>query len=317
MRASFLDKSTVDRGDLSFQPLEAELEECHYFDLTAPTEVVERIRNVEVVVSNKVVLAESELRQATNLKLICLAATGTNNVDLDAAKSLNIAVTNVTRYAAPAVAQHVFALILALSTRLLDYQKAVLEGAWQRHPFFCLLDFPITELAGKTIGIVGYGDLGQAVAKIARAFDMKVLIAQRVGSAQPQPDRIPLQQLLTEVDVLSLHCPLVAETRHLIGAEQLALMKPNALLINTARGAIVDEYALAHALRNHQIAGAGIDVLAEEPPVAGSPLIDGSLQNLIVTPHIAWATQEARQRLIDEIALNVRSFKLGEQRNIV
>ncbi len=315
MRASFLDKSTIDNGDLSFQRLEQELDECHYFDLTAPDEVVERIRAVEVVVSNKVFLGKEVLQQAGDLKLICLAATGINNVDLDAAKSLNITVTNVTRYATPAVAQHVFALILALSTRLVDYQKSVLQGAWQKHPFFCLLDYPITELAGKTIGIVGYGELGRAVAKIARAFDMEVLIAQRAGSSDVLPGRMPLAQMLSEVDVLSLHCPLVEQTRHLIGAEQLASMKPNALLINTARGAIVDEVALAQALRTHQIAGAGIDVLAEEPPVNGSVLIDPSLENLIVTPHIAWASYEARQRLIDEIAQNIRSFKLGERRN--
>ena len=269
-----------------------------------------------MVVTNKVVLDRDTLAGAEDLRLVCIAATGTNNVDLAAARELGIAVTNVARYATPAVVQHVFALILALTTRLPDYQRAVAAGAWQRHDAFCLLDHPIRELAGRTLGIVGFGELGQAVARVADAFGMSVLIAQRPGGP-PQAGRLPLDALLPRVDVLSLHCPLTDATRGLIGARELGLMRRDALLINTARGGLVDEAALAAALRGGDLGGAGVDVLTREPPAEGNPLLAADIPHLIVTPHTAWASREARQRLLDEVAANIAAFLAGQTRNRV
>jgi glycerate dehydrogenase len=203
-----------------------------------------------------------------------------------------------------------------LSTRLLDYQQAVRRGHWQACEQFCFLDYPIREIAGKTLGIVGYGGLGQAVARLGEAFGMEVLIAARPGTP-PAAERYALAWLLPRVDVLSLHCPLTPETRGLIGVDELALMKRDALLINTARGGIVDELALAHALRSGSIGGAGIDVLTSEPPVAGNPLLAGDIPNLMVTPHVAWASREARQRIVELVAHNISGFLVGYPRNVV
>jgi len=225
-------------------------------------------------------------------------------------------VCNVRGYATPAVVQHVFALILALRTRLVDYRRAVADGRWQRSPHFCLLDYPIRELTGSKLGIVGYGELGKAVARVAEAFGMQVLISQRPGGPE-RPGRLPLHELLHQVDILSLHCPLTPQTQGLIGGEALKLMRPDALLINAARGGIVDEAALASALRAGRLGGAGIDVLTEEPPLRGSPLLETGVPNLIVTPHIAWASRESRQRLVDEVARNIQAFLAGRPRNLV
>ena len=268
------------------------------------------------MISNKVRLDAAAFAAAPQLRLVCVAATGTNNVDLDAAQRHGVTVCNVRGYATPAVVQHVYALILALTTRLPDYQRDVANGRWQASPYFCLLDHPIRELAGRTLGIVGYGELGSAVARVAAAFGMSVLIAQRAGSAA-QAGRLALTELLPLVDILSLHCPLTPQTRGLIGAQELALMKPDALLINTARGGLVDEAALAAALRGGKLGGAGIDVLSEEPPRDNNPLLATDIPNLIVTPHIAWASREARQRVIDAIAANIRAFLAGTPVNVV
>jgi glycerate dehydrogenase len=272
------------------------------------------VENAQVAVSNKVVLDRSILGSTQSLRLVCIAATGTNNIDLDAAREFGISVANVTGYASPSVAQHVFALILALATRLPDYQRLIANGRWQISEHFCLLDFPIWRLQGKTLGIVGYGELGRAVARIAEAFGMQILVSQRPGGAE-RPGRVPLDELLAAVDVLSLHCPLTESTRNLIGARELAMMKPTALLINTARGGIVDEQALAEALKAGRIGGAGVDVLTSEPPRQGNPLLHPDIPNLIVTPHIAWASLETRQHLIDEVAKNIAAFMRGESRN--
>lgn len=314
-KAVFLDAATLDRGDIDWSPLEA-VADCRLHRNTAAHEVAERIAGAQVVISNKVVLDAAVLSGAPGLKLVCVAATGTNNVDLQAAREAGIPVCNVRDYGTPSVAQHVFALILALTTRLLDYDKAVRNGAWRRAENFCLLDFPIAELAGKRLGIVGYGVLGGAVARLGEAFGMEVLIAQRPGG-EPRPGRLPLQALLPEVDVLSLHCPLTEQTRGLIGARELASMKPSALLINTARGGLVDEQALAEALRRGVIAGAGFDVLSTEPPREGNPLLAPDIPNLIVTPHIAWASRESRQRLLAQVAENIRCWTEGRPRHVV
>ena len=310
----FLDLDTVDCNDLNLSNLKQALPHWQFHDATSSKQTAARIRDADIVISNKVILDRESLSQATQLKLICVAATGTNNVDLDAACDLGITVTNVAGYATPSVVQHVFALMLALTTRLTDYQQIITDGAWQQSSQFCLLNFPIQELAGKHLGIVGYGELGRAVADVAKAFGMKILIAQRPGG-NAQTDRIPLEDLLPQVDVLSLHCPLADNTKNLIGEDELALMKKGALLINTARGGIVDEAALAAALRSGNIGGAGVDVLIQEPPRKGNPLLESGIPNLIITPHIAWASRESRQRLVDELVANIQAFQRGEERN--
>jgi len=316
MLGVFLDRASLDLGDLDFGQLEATLPDWRFFPKTAPGEVAERIADASIVVVNKVVFDRALLTDATQLKLVCVAATGTNNVDLETCRELGIPVCNITAYSTPAVAQHVMMLILALSTHLLDYHRDVRGGKWQESALFCLMDRPIRELGGSTLGIVGYGELGQAVAKLAQAFGMEVLLAQRPGG-KTQHGRLTLEALLPQVDVLTLHCPLSPATRNLIGARELALMKNDALLINAARGGIVDEQALATALREGTIGGAGIDTLSVEPPREGNPLLDPTLPNLIVTPHNAWAAREARQRLTDLLVLNIRSFLDGNLRNRV
>jgi glycerate dehydrogenase len=314
----FLDVDTVDVGDLDRSPLTAVVPRWRWYAVGDPVAVEERLEDVPVVVTNKVVLDAVRLARAarSGLRLVCLAATGTNNVDLAAAGRLGVAVANVTGYATPSVVQHTFALILALTTRLIQYHSAVAAGRWSASTRFCLLDYPIRELAGKTLGVVGYGVLGRAVAGVAEAFGMRVLVAERRGLA-PRAGRLALEDLLPVVDVLSLHCPLTAETLGLIGREELARMRPDAILINTARGGIVDEPALADALRAGRLGGAGIDVLGREPPPVDHPLLAADVPNLLVTPHTAWASREARQRVLEEIARNVAAFRAGEPRNRV
>ncbi|MFC1602861.1 2-hydroxyacid dehydrogenase [Pseudomonadota bacterium] len=312
----FLDLETVDQADLDLSKLKQALPHWQFHAATARNETAERIRDAAIVISNKVILDRDTLHQAKQLRLICIAATGTNNVDLEAAREFGITVTNVTGYGTPSVVQHVFSLMLALTTRLADYNQAVISGAWQQSSQFCLLNFPIHELAGKNLGIIGYGELGRAVAEVAKVFDMKVLITQRPRS-DSQTDRIPLAELLPQADVLTLHCPLADNTKNLIGQKELALMKKEALLINTARGGIVDEEALASALRLGKIGGAGVDVLIQEPPVKGNPLLEPDIPNLIVTPHIAWASRESRQRLVDELVANIQAYLQGEVRNLI
>jgi len=259
-------------------------------------------------------LDATELEASRSLKLICVAATGANNIDLNAAKRANIAVCNARGYATASVVQHVFAMILCMITRLTKYQRDVHAGKWQKSSQFCLLDHPISELSGKTMGIVGFGELGNAVAKLAEAFSMHVLVSARAGAVVTE-GRVPLNSLLPRVDILSLHCPLVPETTGLIGATELALMKPGAILVNTARGGIVDESALAKALNKGQLGGACVDVLSNEPPTSGNPLLDYKIPNLILTPHIAWASKESRQRLVEDIRKNIIAFLKGDTRN--
>jgi len=314
--AAFLDLDSVDRGDLDLSHLNAAVKNWQWHSLVSVDELHDVLANVDVVVSNKVLLTGDHLSKAKHLKLVCIAATGTNNIDLEAAAGNNIAVCNVHGYATPSVVQHVFTLLLALTTRFNEYTSAVKRGDWSKSQFFCLLDYPVRELAGKTIGIVGYGELGKAVAKVAAAFGMKVLLAKRNNQDQ-RPDRITLHVLLPQVDVLSLHCPLTAETRGMIAADELALMKNDAVLINTARGGLVDEAALLDALKTQQIGGAGLDVLQLEPPSADYILLGEDIPNLIITPHTAWVSLESRQRLINEIALNIEAFIAGEDRNRV
>ncbi len=316
MRGVFLDCKTMAGADLDYGPLEAVLETWDYHELTSPEQVAARIAGAEVVVVNKVMLDSELLTAATDLQLVCIAATGTNNVDLRAARAVGITVSNVRGYGAASVSQHVFSLILALSNRLLEYHGAVQAGRWQQSRQFCFLDYPIRELAGSKLGIIGYGALGQAVAHLGEAFGMEVLLAQRPGGPAVA-GRLPLAELLAEVDVLSIHCPLTSATQGLIGTPELQLMKLEAILINAARGGIVDEAALAEALRAGIIAGAGVDVLSSEPPSEGNPLLEANIPNLIVTPHIAWGSQGARQRIIEGMAENIRAFRGGKALNVV
>jgi len=316
IQAVFLDLATVSKDDIDLSSLQQAVPDWTYWPTTRPQDTTARIKNAEIVVTNKVILDRETLHSCKQLKLICIAATGTNNVDLEAARELGIRVCNVAGYSTPSVVQVVFAMILSLTTRQAEYTQAVNAGRWQQSEQFCLLDFPFSELSGKRIGIVGHGGLGKAVARVAEAFDMEIILAQRPES-EATPGRMPLQELLPQVDILSLHCPLTEQTRDLIGAKELELMKPDALLINCARGGIVDETALAHALLTGQIGGAGVDVLSQEPPTEENPLLAPRIPNLILTPHIAWASRESRQRLVNEVAANMDAHLSGKERNCV
>jgi glycerate dehydrogenase len=315
MKAVFLDFKSVDRDDLDLTALHQSHSDWTLHDETFHNETAERINHAEIVVTNKVPINRYLIENSPHLKLICVAATGTNNVDLQAAKENGVTGTNVTAYGTPSVVQHVFAVMFALASRLQDYTRLVSEGAWQKSTQFCLLDYPITELAGKTLGIIGYGELGRGVAQAAAAFGMKVVVARHGDT--PMEGRIPLDELLAVSDVITLHLPLTRETKNLVDARALSLMKPSAFLINAARGGIVDEQALADALRESRIGGAAVDVLTQEPPVDGNPLLASDLPNLIVTPHIAWASRESRQRLIDDVASTVAEWHTGQIRNQV
>jgi len=315
MHGVILDRDSFDAGDLDLSRLEASLPNAKSYSASKPEDVPARIADAEVVITNKVIIDTQGFEAARRLRLIAVAATGTNNVNLKAAREHAVTVCNVRSYATPAVAQHTFALILALTTRLVEYRDAVHAGRWQQSPHFCLLNYPIRELSGRTLGIIGYGTLGRGVARIAEGFDMRVLIANRPNTS-PTPGRTALDEILRAADVLTLHCPLTSATEGLIGKAQLAMMKNDAILINTARGGIVDEHALVQALRTGKIGGAGVDVLTTEPPAAGNPLLDPTIPNLIVTPHNAWASRETRQRLVDEIAVNIQAFNNGTPRNV-
>lgn len=320
MKAVFLDWSSLNGEELDRTCLDTLPLEWQYFTKIAPGELESLIGDVEIIVTNKVVLDASLLVKAKQLKLICVAATGTNNIDLNAAAKRNIPVCNVRGYATESVVQHVFMLMLNLSRRFGFYQQAVHNGEWQASNYFCFLTFPIESLTGKTLGIIGYGELGQAVAKMAEQFGMNILIAQSItGSMQDshRDGRTKLEDLLKHSDIISLHCPLTEQTRNLIGKNEFTLMKKSAFLINTARGGIVNELALLEALQNNQIAGAALDVLTEEPPIHSHTLLETDLPNLIITPHIAWGTRQARQCLLEKIAANIKTWLAGKVSNQV
>ncbi len=326
MKTVFLDYKTVDPGDLDLSPLRNIAPNLILYDKTATDEVNERIEEAEIVIINKIKLDAAALQQAKKVKLICLVATGTDNVDLVAAKEQGITVCNIKNYCTDSVAQHVVLSMLALSHHFDEYQVSLKQGLWQKSEQFCLLEYPITELSSKTLGIVGLGVLGTAVAKLAVSFGMRILVAESFrpengnkNNEQQKPEfkRVSFQDLIAQSDVISLHCPLTAETKSLFDLQAFKTMKKNALLINTARGGLINDEALLHALENKLIAGAALDVLDREPPAADHPLLTSGLPNLIVTPHIAWAAKEARQRSLDEIAKNIACYLKGEPRNVV
>ena len=315
-RAVFLDYTSLDLGDLDLDPLRRSFGDLQLCADTTPTNVIERLQGVSVAISNKALLNAQTLAACPELKLILVAATGTNNVDLEAARALGITVANCQGYGTPSVAQHTLGLLLALATRLVDYNKAVADGQWQQAKQFCLLDFPIVELEGKTLGLFGHGELGSAVAKLAEAFGMRVLIGQIPGRPA-RAGRLTLDELLPQVDALTFHCPLTEHTRNFIGARELALLKPGAFVVNTARGGMIDEQALADALRSGHLGGAATDVLSVEPPRDGNPLLGADIPRLIITPHSAWGSREARQRIVGQLAQNAEAFFTGTALRVV
>jgi glycerate dehydrogenase len=309
--AAFLDFATLG-ADINTASLD-ELAQVAYHDQTRPEEAAARLREAEIAIVNKAVIDAGLIEASLALRLIVLAATGSDNVDVRAAAARGIGVANIRDYCTAAVVQHVFALILGLTRKLKEYQAAIYAGAWQRSRTFALLEYPIRELKGKCLGIVGYGTLGRSVADLGRCLGMEILISARPGSATARmaADRPSFGSVLEQADVLSLHCPLTPATRGLIGTAELERMKSDAILINTARGGLIDSRALAAALAAGQIGGAGIDVLEQEPPTADEPLLDPGIPNLILTPHIAWSARESRQRALDQVAENVRDFLTG------
>jgi len=302
---------------LDISELRSLLPELELYDATEDEQVAERIAGAEIVLGNKVLISESLFAGAPEMRFIGLTATGTDNVDLDAARRHGVAVTNIRAYCSQSVAEHVFACVLHFAHSIGPYTKDVRAGGWQEADIFCLLTHPITELSAMTLGIVGYGELGKTVAPIARAFSMDVIVAARPGTKEVPDGRVPIDELLARSDVITLHCPLTAATRGLFGEAEFKAMKSSAVLVNTARGGLVDSAALARALRNGEIGGAAVDVLPKEPPVDGDPLLDHEGDNLLVTPHIAWGTLTARQNAIDELTANIAAFLKGESRNRV
>jgi glycerate dehydrogenase len=309
--AAFLDFATVGPR-VDTRALEA-LVDMRYHDCSDLFEVGPRIVDCEIAIVNKSKISGDAIREAKRLKLIALAATGSDNVDVAAAKQSGVAVANIRDYCSTSLAQHVFALVLGLTQQINRYDELVRRGAWSESRTFALFDYPIRELTGRVLGIVGSGTLGQAVARLGECFGMQVAVAARLGTPRGEvpPGRVHFDELLEQADVLSLHCPLNATTKHMIAAPQLRRMKGDALLINTARGGLIDSEALAQALRAGEIGGAGIDVLPEEPPPADHPLLAADIPNLIVTPHVAWAAQEARQRALDQVTENIADFLRG------
>lgn len=287
------------------------------YPATVAAQVSERLNDTTIAISNKVPLMAASLTPLKNLKMIAVCATGTNNVDLDYCRVHGIVVSNIRNYAMHTVPEHVFAMVLALRRNLLGYREDVNNGLWQKAEQFCLFTRPILDLHGGTLGVVGHGALGQATAKLGEAFGMRVLIAEHKGTAQTRPGYTPFETVLTESDVVTLHCPLTPATHHLIGAPEFRKMRRHALLINTARGGLVDETALVQALKEGVIGGAGFDVLTTEPPRAGNPLLDLRLPNFILTPHVAWASRNAMQIMADQLIDNIEAFVRGALQNRV
>jgi glycerate dehydrogenase len=313
MKAVLLDWATMG-PDLDITALKALLPELEIFDDTDDDQMAERIAGAEIVLGNKVLLSESLFESAPEMRLIGLTATGTDNVDLEAARKRGIAVCNIRAYCTQSVAEHVFGCILNLAHGLDTYAADVRRGAWQDAGNFCMLTYPIQELSAMTLGIIGYGELGKGVANIAKAFNMDVIVAARPGDEAIPAGRVSMDDLLQRADVISLHCPLNDVTRNLFGAAEFKAMKTTAFLINTARGGLVDSQALVAALQDGEIAAAAVDVLPKEPPTDGDPLLNYEGRNLMVTPHIAWGTLTARQGAIDELTANIAAFLDGKER---
>lgn len=316
MQVVFLDRETISPQttlrSLSFA------HELKVYGRTSRDQAVERIADADIVIVNKVKLDRAAIEAAPKLKMIALAATGTDNIDLKACAERNIVVSNIRGYATRTVPEHTFALIFALRRSIVAYSESVKAGRWQEAQQFCYFDYPIKDLAGSTLGIIGEGALGQAVAGIGRALGMRILFAARKGRNEQGSLYTPFDKFLEESDIITLHCPLTEQTRGLIGATEFARMKRKPLLVNTARGGLVDEMALVDAMRSGQLGGAGFDVTAPEPPESNHPLMQLlDMPNFILTPHVAWASQEAIQFLADQLIDNVEAFHRGQPHNVV
>jgi len=316
MNIVVLDGYTLNPGDLTWKDLES-MGPCKVYDRTVPKDVVPRAKNAEIVLTNKTVLSSDIIKQLINLKYIGVTATGYNIVDVEAARNLNIPVTNVPAYSTQSVAQIVFAHLLNLAEHIAHHTQTVKSGRWTSSPDFSYWDTPLIEIDGLTMGIIGFGRIGKTTAKLALAFGMNVIFYDIT-----EPSCVPtgcqsvkLEDIFRNSDVISLHCPLTPETDKIINKERLGLMKKTAFLINTSRGPVIDENALAEALNNERISGAGLDVLTQEPPTENNPLINA--KNCYITPHIAWATIAARKRLLEIAIDNVVSFIAGKPKNVV
>ncbi len=303
MKIVFLDALSV--GNVDFKNIEKEGELIKY-NLTSKEEVFERIADAEIIITNKVYIGKEEIEAAPKLKLICVSATGYNNIDIKSAREAGVVVVNAAGYSTESVAQHVFAMILEIYTSLSKYDRAVKEGKWGKSPLFTMNDYPSFELSGKTLGIIGYGEIGKRVQKIAEAFGIKVIIAESRSGKSENSFRVPFDTVLKESDIITIHTPLTNETRDMISDREFGLMKKTGVIINTARGGIINENALYTALKDGKIYGAATDVMVSEPPVNGSPLFE--LENIVITPHTAWAATESRQKLIEIVGGNIVKF---------
>lgn len=312
-RIVFLERDTI---QANFRRPNFDHEWVEYAD-TLPPEVVERVQPASIIISNKLSLGEPQLAHAPDVKLIAIAATGSDCVDLDYCRGRGITVCNVRGYAVNSVPEHVLMLILALRRNLLLYRQDVQAGKWQQSKQFCLLSHPLHDIKSSTLGIIGYGSIGKSMAQLAESVGMKVLISEHRNAKSIRRGRTAFDEVLAQSDVVTLHCPLTDETRDMFGRREFETMKRGALLINTARGALIQDQALIAALREGLIAGAASDVLREEPPCHGSPLLDLNLPNFIITPHVAWASDEAMQTLADQVIDNLEAFVAGRPQNVL
>lgn len=316
MQCIFLDQDTFS-SKIDLSTIQQQVEKLTIYQQTTEDQIVKRCQHADIIITNKVVLSAETLKQLPKLQLICVAATGTNNIDKKAAKECDITICNVQNYANQSVAQYVFAQLLEHFSAISSHNNNTKKGLWQKNSTFCLHGLGSTELAGKTLGIIGYGSLGKSVATIAEAFGMKVIIAERKFAKNIRAGRTNFESFLQQSDVISLHCPLTEATHHLIDEYALAKTRNNLVLINTARGDVIKDSALLSALKNNDIDTAILDVLSQEPPPADHVLLSSNLDNLKITGHVAWASIEAQQRLINIIAHNIKMFKQKDPINLV
>ncbi|MEZ8011330.1 MULTISPECIES: D-2-hydroxyacid dehydrogenase [Vibrio] len=316
LKVVFLDRATIP-SQIHLKHLSFEHQWVEY-DLTSPEQVSERVEDADVVITNKVVLNESNLAQAQQLKLIAVSATGMNNVDVEYCKGNNIAVANVQGYATQSVPEHVIAMLFTLKRNLVGYHQDIEAGEWQKDKQFCFFTHPIQDVAGSTLGLIGSGSLGQATAILAKAIGMNVIFTERKGADSCREGYLPFDTVLQQADAISLHCPLTEATRNLISERELTMMKSSAVLINAGRGGLVDEQALVEALKSNEIAGAGMDVFTQEPADNSNPLLANShLPNLLLTPHVAWGSDSSIQKLSDILIDNIDGFVAGNPQNLV
>lgn len=314
MKITVLDTNTITKGDVSLQPL-MQFGETEFYDMLTEDEIIEAAKDSDIIICNKAKITEKIMSSCKKLKFVTLFATGYNNIDLVAAKKHGVTVSNAPGYSTDSVAQHTFSFILELSLNLSKYNTSVKNGDWVRSKKFSYFSFPLTELTGKTLGIIGLGTIGQAVAKIAHAFSMRVIAYSRTEKQIDGIEFLPLEEVFKQSDFLTLHCPLTEATSGIINKNTLELMKPSAFIVNTSRGGVIVEEDLVEALKNGTISGAAVDVLDIEPMYENHPYLDAP--NMIITPHIAWATIEARTRLIDLVASNLSAFISGKPQNVV